>query len=163
MSIKEETANTYIIPRKNERELDVKIQLGTGKLYLDGSTEEIMEGLFTVMGESTEPDIEYDISETGKGTLVVPQRSINSWKNLRSAKQKWDIALNGELPLTLKLELGAGKSRLGLSRLNLVDVHIESGIGETEIDLTGDWKKSFKMKIDTGVGKMKIRLPSRSA
>ncbi len=161
MFIKEETTETHVIPRKNERELDVKLQLGTGKLSLNGSTEEIMEESFTAMGESAEPEMKYEISGTGKGTLIIPQRSISSWKSLRSARQKWDIALNGELPLSLKVELGAGKSKLELSELNLADVHIESGIGETEIDITGNWKNSFNVKINTGVGKMKIRLPKQ--
>ncbi|WP_221568142.1 toast rack family protein [Alkalihalobacillus sp. TS-13] len=158
MFIKEGTTKTQGINRKNETELDVKLQLGTGKLDLHDGTKEIMEGMFTFYGESSEPEIAYDISESGIGKLVVPQKSITTWL-LKKAKQEWDVALNGDLPLALKVELGAGKSKLGLSKLNLKDLHIESGVGETEIDLAGEWKNSFRVKIDVGVGKMKIRVP----
>ncbi|WP_261130016.1 toast rack family protein [Bacillus sp. Marseille-Q3570] len=161
MFIKERTMKTQTINRKNETELDVKLQLGTGKLDLHDGTMEIMEGRFTVYGESPEPEIVYDISESGIGKLVVPQKSITTW-SMEKAKQEWEIALNGDLPLALKVELGAGKSKLGLSKLNLMDLHIESGVGETEIDLTGEWKNSFRVKIDAGVGKMKIRVPKHT-
>ncbi|MGP4081800.1 toast rack family protein [Pseudalkalibacillus sp. R45] len=157
MFIKERTTKTQTIKRKNETELDVKLQLGTGKLDLHDGTKEIMEGMFTVYGESSEPEIEYDISESGIGKLVVPQKSIATW-SMKKTQQEWDIALNGDLTLTLKVELGAGKSKLGLSKLNLKDLHIESGVGETEIDLAGEWKNSFRVKIDAGIGKMKIRV-----
>jgi predicted membrane protein len=105
-----------------------------------------------------DPETTYHVEENHIGKLFVDQRSSGTW-NLRSTKQDWDIGLNRFLPLSLKVELGVGKSNLNISELNLKHLDVNSGVGETCIDLTGEWKEAFTVNLDCGVGKTNLRLP----
>lgn len=147
-----------VIEQNEEKELEVSLELGAGKLKLTGGTDKIMDGTFSYKGEAGDPVIDYEVSEDLKGELTISQRDGVTW-NLFSVKQDWKLALNDTLPLFLNLELGAGKSELNLSELNLKDLKIEAGVGETRIDLTGDWEESFKVQIENGVGKTRLLLP----
>ncbi|MGM7700289.1 toast rack family protein [Pseudalkalibacillus sp. Hm43] len=158
MFTKEKTKK--VIERKEEKELEVSLQLGAGKLQVTGGTNQIMEGTFSYKGEEMDPHVNYEIHENQKGDLTVSQKSTKGW-DFFSVKQDWEVALNDTLPLSLNLALGAGKSDLNLTNLKLKDLVIEAGVGETKIDLSGDWKESFKVKIDSGVGKTRVMVPKR--
>ncbi|CAM5679659.1 hypothetical protein LSPH24S_08318 [Lysinibacillus sphaericus] len=49
---------------------------------------------------------------------------------------------------------------LDLRGLKLEKLDIETGVGDLNVDLGGDWKKSFKTNIETGVGQTTVILPS---
>ena len=147
-----------VIERNDEEEVHVSLELGAGKLQVTGGTDRIMEGTFTCKGKVIDAEMEYEITKERVGELTISQCSTNMW-NLLSIKQDWKLILNDSLPLSLKLELGAGKSDLNLSELNLKNVDIEAGVGETLIDLSGDWQESFKVNVDSGVGKTRMILP----
>jgi hypothetical protein len=146
------------IEQNEEKELEVSLELGAGKLKLTGGTDKIMEGTFSYKGKAGDPVIDYEETEDFKGELTIIQRDGITW-NPCSVKQDWNLALNDILPLFLHLELGAGKSELNLSEINLKDLKIEAGVGETRIDLTGEWEESFKVQIESGVGKTRLLLP----
>ncbi|WP_257348319.1 toast rack family protein [Pseudalkalibacillus decolorationis] len=158
MLMQEKTSKKHVIEKSNEKELDVTIEMGIGKLKLSGGTEQIMEGKFTYRGEGLEPSFEYE-KDDDKGRLVIAQNSVSKWGQSFSAKQDWNFALNRQLPLSLCVELGTGKSELNLTELNLNELTIDAGVGETIIDLSGNWEKSFKAELNSGVGKTKILLP----
>lgn len=44
--------------------------------------------------------------------------------------------------------------------LKLIDLDIETGIGDLTVDLRGDWEKSFETNIETGIGQTTVYLPS---
>ncbi|MCF6136302.1 toast rack family protein [Pseudalkalibacillus berkeleyi] len=147
-----------VIERSNETELNATLVIGTGKLHISGGTDKIMDANFSFKGEGLEPIVDYEISENRKGQLTVSQCS-SKFANMFNPKQDWQMTLNDQLPLLINLELGAGKSKLNLSSLNMKELNIEAGMGETEIDLTGNWLESFNVNIENGVGKTKIYLP----
>ncbi|WLD94190.1 toast rack family protein [Alkalihalobacillus sp. AL-G] len=160
MLIKEKTSKKHVIEKNDEKELDVTVEMGIGKLKLSGRSEQIMEGTFKYRGDELEPTMDY-AKEGEKGTLVISQKSVSKWGQFFSAKQDWDFSLNNQLPLSLCIEIGTGKSELDLSDLNLQKLSIDAGVGESVIDLTGEWSTSFKAEMNTGVGKTKIILPKK--
>lgn len=69
----------------------------------------------------------------------------------------WDLALTTRVPLNLTIEAGVGRSTLDLRDMQLSGLEVNTGVGETTINLaTG----SYKANISTGVGATTIRLPT---
>ena len=68
-----------------------------------------------------------------------------------------------DVPMELKVEMGAGRSDLKLGGLSLTRLEISMGAGEVIADLTGDWKKDLDAEIHGGVGHAIIRCRRMSA
>ena len=71
----------------------------------------------------------------------------------------WHMRLANDVPMELKIEMGAGQGNLRLGSLLLTKLEVEMGAGQATVDLTGDWKKDLDGKIEGGVGTATIRLP----
>jgi predicted membrane protein len=63
------------------------------------------------------------------------------------------------VPTNLVLELGVGTSRIDLSRIDVRDLRVISGVGEAVVDLTGPREADVSVDIDTGVGSLTVKLP----
>jgi hypothetical protein len=57
-------------------------------------------------------------------------------------------------------QMGAGASDLDLVSLTLTGLELEMGAGETTVDLTGDYARSFDASIEGGVGEASVLVPS---
>jgi hypothetical protein len=68
--------------------------------------------------------------------------------------------LNDEVPIDLRVQMGAGESDLDLDSLALTGLTLEMGAGRTTVDLTGDYKQDFDASIQGGVGQATVLLPS---
>ena len=68
--------------------------------------------------------------------------------------------LNDEVPIDLRVQMGAGESDLDLDSLALTGLTFEMGAGRTTVDLTGDYKQDFDASIQGGVGQATVLLPS---
>lgn len=62
---------------------------------------------------------------------------------------------------TVEIEVGAAsfKSR-GLGNLNAERITVDAGVGNVELDLTGEWKRDGRVSVDMGLGALTLRLPS---
>ncbi len=69
----------------------------------------------------------------------------------------WDLALTTRVPLDLTIETGVGRSTLDLRDVQLSNLVINTGVGETNLTLaTG----RYKADVSTGVGATTIRIPT---
>jgi hypothetical protein len=83
-------------------------------------------------------------------------RSESQGRMMNVRNHLWDLALTTRIPLDLKVETGVGRSTLDLRDVQLSDLIINTGVGETNLTLaTG----TYKADVSTGVGAMTIRLP----
>jgi predicted membrane protein len=57
------------------------------------------------------------------------------------------------------VECGVGQSNFELGSLSLENLEIQTGVGETTVELLGDWKKDLHASIKGGIGKATLRLP----
>jgi hypothetical protein len=116
-----------------------------------------MQGDFTYNVASWKPSIRY--SSTGSlGSLTIEQPGANS-VHVGNVKYQWDLRLNKEVPLDMKVHCGAGKARLDLGSLALRSVEVAMGVGELDMDLRGSPKHSYNVHVQGGVGEATIRLP----
>ncbi|MCB9419858.1 MAG: hypothetical protein H6667_08640 [Ardenticatenaceae bacterium] len=141
----------------------VKIDMGVGKLDVNGGADGLLDAQFTYNIESWKPEVNYEISNS-EGRLTIKQPDSDTATigipDTEKVKYEWDLKLNDTMPMNLDINLGVGESSLELSGLTLNSLDIQTGVGETTIDLTGSWSNSFDVDIEGGVGKTTVRLPN---
>jgi hypothetical protein len=128
--------------------VDVEIDMGVGTLDLGGGSDRLVDAEFRYNVEEWKPAIDYAV-ENGRGKLRLRQTGTKARRVPRQAKCEWDLKLNGDVPMVLDVDLGAGRGTLRLADLNLTEAAVDLGAGEVLIDLSGNASLS---KLDVGMG-----------
>lgn len=135
----------------------VEVQMGAGEMKLSGGAKDLLEADFSYNVPQWKPQVDYSVSGTrGQLTIRQPERSGG---HLGYGRYNWDLRFNDKVPMEMSVNLGAGKSQLLLGTLSLTNLDLNTGVGETVVDLTGDWKNDLRARIRGGVGKATVRLP----
>lgn len=159
-----ETAGTQTdsvsYPLGGATKVDAEIVMGVGELTLSGETSstDAFRGGFTYSPASWKPESSYTLVD-GTGTLRVRQPSDTEVKAFRSAQNTWDLKLAGGVPTDLDLTLGVGSNRVDLSRVDIRELKVVTGVGNARIDLTGARTSDVHARVEAGVGDLRIRLP----
>jgi hypothetical protein len=136
----------------------VKINMGAGDLMVTGGTEQLLDADFNYNVARLKPSVEYS-----DGALVVGQPDAKGLPDLRGItdfRNEWDLRLNNEVPMDLRVNMGAGASDLKLADLSLNGLDITLGAGESTVDLRGDWASDLHVTIDSGAANLTVLLPS---
>jgi hypothetical protein len=152
---------TRTVKLGDAKSVQAEIEMGVGKLKLAGDAKDLLEGDFSYNVERWKPEIEYSVTG-GRGRLTVRQHESNRGGH-GNVRNEWDLRVNDKVPLDLNISLGVGKSTLTLGSLALNRLNLNLGVGETVVDLTGDWKNDLDARIEGGVGQATIRLPEDTA
>lgn len=152
---------TQVVEQGSAETLKAEINMGVGKLEIDGGADALAEAEFTYNIADWKPEVDFTVrGDNGRLVINQPNNSeINGIPN-DDIKYTWDLRLNNDVPTDLDIDLGAGESILDLNGLHLTGLEISIGAGEAVIDLSGDWPESFAVDISGGVGITEIILPS---
>jgi hypothetical protein len=160
--------------------VNVEIQMGAGVLDVSGGASELLQASFTYNVEELNPRATYNA-----GSLVVKdsdvKEGIGSLFDIGEYRNEWDLELNEDVPMVMKIDLGAGRSNLALGALALTSLNISGGAGDVDldlsgsrslrqlnfdmgaggvnIDLTGAWVKDLDARLTGGLGDITLRLP----
>lgn len=67
---------------------------------------------------------------------------------------------NAEAMAEARLSIGAAQfTARGLGNLNASRIEVEAGVGDLELDLTGEWRRDATVAIDLGFGALTLHLP----
>ena len=138
------------------------IKLGVGRLSIAGGANDLMTGTFTYNIPTWRPEVAYDL-QGDSGHLQVSQPGTDG-VNVPSSpnvKYEWDLRFSNWMPLAIDVDLGVGAGDLNLRGLNLTDLHVATGVGSSTIDLGGSWNNSFDVRIQRGVGKTTLIVPTQ--
>jgi len=142
------------IPRKNEKELKIKISGGAGVFYIlpgDKDKIAIIDGYSDKESGKNLVDINYFV-EDGIGYLELEMTHLKSGK--KSGDEKWYIKLCDDLPTSLDIELGATKADIDLGGLNLKNVKLSTGVSSTNLKFTKPNKTIMRrFEIEAGLAK----------
>jgi hypothetical protein len=140
----------------------VNINMGVGDLNVSGGSSDLMNATFNYNVAAWMPNITYSVVGT-QGTLQVEQPServnnplFNSGGNTR---YDWDLRFMNEVPMTMKVALGVGQGTLKFGGLNLSRLEVNTGVGDTTLDLSGQWKQSPSVLVNGGLGQVTIIVP----
>ncbi len=144
------------VERQGAGSVRVRIEMPAGELRLAGGANKLLEADFDYSEAEGKPKVTYDV--TGSlGQLSVTQ--MGAGVHFGQTHNNWNLRLGSDVPMELRIEMGAGQGELRLGGLSLTKLHIEMGAGQLTADLSGDWKRDLDAKIEGGVGTATIRLP----
>jgi len=135
----------------------VEVSFGAGNLDVTGGAEKLLDADFTYNVAKLKPEVKYT-----DGTLVVRQPESDGMPALQGItgfQNAWDLRLNDEVPMDLRVDMGAGTSNLKLAGLSLTGLDISLGASSSTINLNGDWKHDLDATIDAGAATVTVRLP----
>src|SRR6267154_1539792 len=111
------------------------LHMGAGQLNVGGGSGHLLNAAFHFDRKWDNPTVDYHVSD-GKGNLDVNQDSDHV--NFGPSDNNWDLNFTDEVPLDLRVDMGAG---------------------QVVMDLTGPRKSDLNVSVKGGVGQVTIRLP----
>ncbi len=134
----------------------VHVKMGAGELKVRGGSPNLLDADFTYNVPSWKPEVKYEFASF-RSRLDIEQPSGKSISG--DHRYEWDLRLNDTKPLSIDMEFGAGKANLALGSLNLRDISVNMGVGELEMDLRGQPKRDYDVRVHGGIGQVTIELP----
>ena len=142
--------------RQGSEPVRVHIQMPAGELKLSSGANKLMEADFNYDEAEGKPETSYHVSGgTGELDITQPGKKFH----FGPTHNNWNIRLANNVPMELKVDMGAGQSDLKVGDLSLTRLDISMGAGQFTADLTGNWKKDLDAEIHGGVGHAIILLP----
>lgn len=142
---------------KGAARADVAIGFGAGTLRLaalpEGSAQLLKGTADLSKGENLQ------LSHTGSSAVDrLDLRSQNGWtvgpNVIADDRKAWDLELNRDIPMSLQVDVGVGRSTLDLTQLNLTRLVIDGGVGQATVKLP--MRGRFDVEIDGGVGEITL-------
>lgn len=150
---------TERVSAEGATEVEASLDMGAGQLNVTGGADDLMNAEFEFSDSRWEPEVEYEVSgDTGELRVKTPS-NIGGFPRSNS-RYVWDVALTDDLPLVLRVNMGAGEADFDLRGLDLRDLHVNLGAGESTIDLSGEWSHDLVADITTGAGELTLRVPA---
>lgn len=148
-----------VVEKDKANQLEVEVNMGAGELTIENGSKEWVTGEASYNDKDLEPEVSYKLTgDTGK--VSIDQSKSNDINfNKGGLKNEWDLQLTNKVPVDLVVNSGASAGTLKLSGLKLNDLEINAGVGDITVDLSGDWKKSFDVNMDMGVGVTTLIIP----
>ncbi len=107
----------------------VELKLGAAELTITPDAKSLVEGKVTYNVLDWEPVVEREsnrvtISQTTDGVNGLPTKNI---------RNEWDLALNNNTPIDLRLATGAYKGNIDLSGMTITNLRVEDGAADSTI------------------------------
>ncbi|HSM56767.1 MAG TPA: toast rack family protein [Candidatus Sulfomarinibacteraceae bacterium] len=175
---------TESVAREDAAEVDVRINMGAGRLQLGGGADGLMTGEFTYNVERWEPEVAYEVrGDIGYLNIEQPAMDTGTFGIPDSAvRNEWDLRLAEDVPMNLEVNMGATDSDLDLRSLTvnrltmnsgagnasvslggtLSTMNIQMGAGELRLSFNDEWQQNLEATISAGVGQLTLLLPADS-
>jgi predicted membrane protein len=132
------------IERDSSERVNVNLDIGAGDLKVSSGTQKLLQAYFTYNIPELKPDVTYSTAG-GVGDLQVRQPSRRT--HIGNMKYEWDLRLSDRVPLDF-------------NSLDLRSVTVNMGVGQLQMDLRGNPKHDYSVKVSGGVGEATVRLPA---
>ncbi|HEX6384709.1 MAG TPA: DUF5668 domain-containing protein [Anaerolineae bacterium] len=138
--------------------IDIDFDAPGGHLYALEDSANLIEGTVSTIGDLT---FDTDVSG-GRATVTLNDRNSGffwfnpgNWGDVTGAN-RWEIGLNPNVPLDLRLDAGSGAVSFDLSQLTLNDLFLDSGSGSVELLLSAG---EYDVVHNAGSGSTRLTLP----
>jgi N-terminal domain of toast_rack, DUF2154/Domain of unknown function (DUF5668) len=132
------------------------LETSVGDLVVNGGSSRLLDADFSFNDSFASPKVNYSVA-SGVGLLEVIQDDQST--HFGTTHNTWNLRLSNNVPMELKVQMGAGEGRFRLRDVQLTRFDLEVGAGHVDVDLSGDRNKDLNADIQGGVGQATIRLP----
>lgn len=151
------------IPYNGEKELDVDIEFGLGKLELRSNhgKRHILNYEIQYSRDYFRPRIDYKrVGDRGKLMLVSTHKEREGfWGHMKKSdagkmeNNYWKTAFIRSVPTTFDIEMGLGKGQLDFTDIQVSDLSLECGMSDVVIEFNERNARSIRyLVIETGLG-----------
>lgn len=158
------TLNEYKVKveKDDAKELEVDLRLGAGEMNVSGGSEEWVTGQIQYNNEDMEPQVKYELNGDHGDIVIKQKKDIDVSAGFGNVKNTWDLQLSDDTPIDLRVNSGASDTNLDLRGMMLSGLKVDAGVGDVDVNLSGNWKESFDVDIDTGIGETTVILPKEA-
>jgi hypothetical protein len=146
------------VERQGAKSVHVSLETSAGEFNISGGSSHLLDADFNYSGSYETPRVEYNVAD-GVGHLNISQDSGGT--HFGTTHNQWNLQFSNEVPLELKVEMGAGRGQLRLRDMPVTRLEMSMGAGQGDLDLTGDRKNDLVADLEGGVGQVTIRLPRK--
>ncbi|HLH07747.1 MAG TPA: toast rack family protein [Terriglobales bacterium] len=138
----------------------VSLDMPAGNLQLDSNGSKLLEADFNYQSPMPRPDITYNVTGTD-GELRVSQQEHQPHIQIGPTRNTWDLHFAHDVPMEMRVNMGAGRNDLKLGGLDLTRLDVNMGAGLLIADFSGGtWKQDLEANIHGGAGNATVRLPA---
>jgi hypothetical protein len=149
---------TQTVDLQGAKSAHARLEMGAGQLIIDGGASRMLDAEFTFSNDYDQPRVDYHV-DGGVGQLHISQDSHSL--HFGRSQNDWNLHFSKDIPLELKVDMGAGQGDLHFRDVPLTRLDLNLGAGQMDVDLTGDRKTDLTADIEGGVGQATIRLPKK--
>ena len=146
------------VERQGAKSVHVSLETSSGELNISGGSSHLLDADFNYSDSYETPRVDYNVAD-GVGHLSISQDDGSTHFN--AAHNQWNLHFSSEVPLELKVEMGAGRGQLRLRDMPVTRLEMSMGAGQADLDLTGERKNDLIADLEGGVGQVTIRLPRK--
>jgi hypothetical protein len=153
-----ERTESRTVELQNAKTVDATVDMRAGTLDLSGGSSRLLDADFKYNDDGGgAPAVDYTV-DNGEGSLHVSQGESHHL-HFATTHDDWNLRFNNDVPMTLKINMGAGQSNLRLNGMDVTRLDLNLGAGELNADLTGKRKEDLEAYVNGGVGSAVIHLP----
>lgn len=146
------------VDRQGAKSVHVSLETSSGEFHISGGSEHLLDADFNYSGSYETPRVDYNVAN-GVGNLNISQDDTTT--HFGSTHNEWNLRFSNDVPLEVKVEMGAGRGQLRLRDMPVTRLDMSMGAGQADLDLTGDRKNDLVADLEGGVGQVTIRLPKK--
>jgi hypothetical protein len=150
--------NSRSVERGGAKSVNVSLESSAGEFTVSGGSSHLLDADFKYSDSYGTPRVDYNV-EGGVGHLNITQDDGSA--HFGRSHNEWNLRFGNDVPLELKVEMGAGRGQLRLRDLPVTRLEMTMGAGQADVDLTGDRKSDLVANLQGGVGQVTIRLPRK--
>lgn len=144
------------IPLSGAESATVKVEFGAGELDIEaGDPDSLFAGRFRYNVEQWKPSVTYE-----EGELTIEQGGTKREWGIPTGntRNEWELEFSPQIPIEMKIDIGAGAANLDLSGLGLLELNLRMGAGDFQVRF--DESNPVEMgdlTLETGAAKLDIR------
>ncbi len=148
--------DTQAVELGGAKTVRARLEMGAGLLRLSGGSSRLLDADFQYGRAEGRPRVEYHVSGDEGQLDVTEEQNHVRFGNSRS---EWDLRFAENVPLDLRLDMGAGENNLRLAKLTVNHLEVHMGAGELNLDLTGVRTNHLDAIVEGGAGQARIHVP----
>lgn len=148
--------DTQAVELGGAKTVRARLEMGAGLLRLSGGSSRLLDADFRYGRREGKPRVEYHVSGD-EGQLDVAEKQNRAL--FGNSRAEWDLRFGENVPLDLRLDMGAGENNLRLAKLNVNHLEVHMGAGELNLDLTGVQASHLDAIVEGGAGQARIHVP----
>ena len=137
---------------------EVELSPGIVSLRVDVSPETSSRLIAGTVRSGREWELEIDSSTSGDTARVSVEGGADVTTGNWFSEQNWDLRLNGDVPIDLTLDVGAGEVILELGELTADRLNVSLGIGETMVVLPAEGR--YTARVEGAIGQTTVIVPA---